>query len=61
MHKWAIPLAWVIGLGLAIPVGALAKVSMNIYTGQKSCSVWDIRTGTDDTGYKVIKKNQFLI
>ncbi len=56
MHKWAIPLAWVIGLSLAIPVGALAKVSMNINTGHKSCSVWDMRTGMDDTGYKVSRK-----
>ena len=21
MHKWAIPLAWVLGIGLAIPIG----------------------------------------
>ena len=32
MHKWAIPLAWVLGLGLAIPAGALSYVYRNYYT-----------------------------
>lgn len=27
MHKWAVPLAWVLGLGLAIPAGAVASMS----------------------------------
>ena len=29
MHKWALPLAWVIGMGLAIPGGALSEVWSN--------------------------------
>ena len=29
MHKWAFPLAWVIGMGLAIPGGALSEVWSN--------------------------------
>ena len=27
MHKWAIPLAWVIGVGIAIAPGAMATMS----------------------------------
>jgi len=27
MHKWAIPLAWVVGLGIAVPAGAMATMS----------------------------------
>ena len=53
MHKWAIPLAVVIGLGLAIPAGALANQSINSGTGVKSCAVWDGRSGGEDNGYKV--------
>jgi hypothetical protein len=53
MHKWAIPLAVVIGLGLAIPAGALAKQSSNPNTGVSSCGVWDGRSGSEDNGYKV--------
>ncbi len=53
MHKWAIPLAWVIGLGLAIPAGALANQNVNANTGVRTCAVWDGRTGSEDSGYKV--------
>lgn len=54
MHKWAIPLAWVIGLGLAIPAGALANQNVNANTGVRTCAVWDGRAGSEDSGYKVI-------
>jgi len=53
MHKWAIPLAWVIGLGLAIPAGALANQNVNANTGVRTCAVWDGRAGSEDSGYKV--------
>ena len=43
MHKWAIPLVWVIGLGLAIPAGALAYDSVDVTMGRKTCRVWDGR------------------
>jgi hypothetical protein len=43
MHKWSIPLAWVLGLGLAIPAGALAWDSVNATTMTKMCSIWDGR------------------
>lgn len=43
MHKWSIPLAWVIGLGLAIPAGAIAYDARNIMTGIQTCVVWDGR------------------
>ena len=53
MHKWAIPLAWVIGLGLAIPAGALSSSDyISLQTGVKTCAVWDGR-GSDSTQYKV--------
>ena len=59
MHKWAIPLAVVIGLGLAIPAGALANVSVNSSTGVRSCAVWDGRSGSEDNGYKVTVSTVF--
>ena len=36
MHKWGVPLAWVIGLGIAIPAGAIATYN----TGTGRCEVW---------------------
>jgi len=51
MHKWAIPLAWVLGLGLAIPAGALSYVYRNYYTQVSNCGVWD-GLG-DNNGFKV--------
>lgn len=59
MHKWAIPLAWVIGLGLAIPAGALSSVTLNQNTGISSCAVWDGR-GSGSNGYKVALVNVFV-
>ena len=59
MHKWAIPLAWVIGLGLAIPAGALANMNLNQNTGIRSCAVWDGR-GSGSNGYKVAVSNVFV-
>ena len=40
MHKWAIPLAVVIGLGLAIPAGALSSVQQSS-SGVQTCSLWN--------------------
>ena len=59
MHKWAIPLAWVIGLGLAIPAGALGSVIINQYTGRRSCAVWD-GFSNHSNGYKVAVSNVFV-
>ena len=59
MHKWAIPLAVVIGLGLAIPAGALANQSVNVGTGVRTCAVWDGRSGSEDNGYKVAVSTVF--
>ncbi len=59
MHKWAIPLAVVIGLGLAIPAGALANQSVNAGTGVRTCAVWDGRSGSEDNGYKVAVSTVF--
>ena len=50
MHKWAIPLAWVIGVGIAIAPGAMATMSC----GQ--CSVFHFgmrRTRTGSNEYYV--------
>ena len=32
MHKWAIPLAWVLGLGLSIAGGAISATHRNLMT-----------------------------
>ena len=49
MHKWALPLAWVIGMGLAIPGGALSEVWSNskfsrpilqILQSKQVCNCW---------------------
>ena len=52
MHKWAVPLIWVLALGLAIPAGALAYDATNIITGQRTCTVWDGR-GSSQTNFWV--------
>ena len=44
MHKWAIPLAWVIGVGVAIAPGALATMSC----GQ--CGVFHFGLGRTRSG-----------
>ena len=52
MHKWSIPLIWVIASGLAVAAGALAQVHFNRSTQVKMCMVWN---GVDSysTGYKI--------
>ena len=41
MHKWAIPLAWVLGLGIGVPAGAMATMD-----NCGRCEVWhSIRAG----------------
>ena len=52
MHKWSIPLIWVIASGLAITAGALAQVSFNINTQVTMCLVWDGKN-TYSGGYKI--------
>ena len=59
MHKWAIPLAWIIGFGLAAVAGAVARVTMNQNTGIQSCAVWDGR-GSGSGGYSVAVSNVFV-
>ena len=59
MHKWAIPLAWIIGFGLSAVAGALARVTMNQNTGIQSCAVWDGR-GSGSSGYSVAVSNVFV-
>ena len=44
MHKWAIPLAWVVGVGAAIGPGAMATMSC----GQ--CGVFHFGLGRTRTG-----------
>ncbi|XP_040569771.1 uncharacterized protein [Lepeophtheirus salmonis] len=40
MHKWSIPLMWVIGISLAIPAGALAWQNINPVNGSRMCVLW---------------------
>ncbi len=51
-HKWVIPLTWVLGLGLAIPAGALAWDAVNATTHTQMCSIWDGR-GSHTSNYWV--------
>ena len=53
LHKWAIPLVWVLGLGIAIPAGALANATFNGNSQTRSCAVWNGR-GSSDSGYWVV-------
>ena len=50
-HKWAIPLTWVLGLGLAIPAGALALDTFDTTTNTLTCAVWHGRDGTGSGFY----------
>ena len=50
-HKWAIPLTWVLGLGLAIPAGALAVDAFDTTTNSITCAVWHGRDGTGSNFY----------
>ena len=52
MHKWSIPLIWVIASGLAITAGAIAVVSCNPSTRVQSCLIWDNKN-SDSAGYKI--------
>ena len=54
MHKWAIPLAWVVGLGIAVPAGAMATMKC----GQ--CSVFHFGL-TNDSGSEFYINLAFLI
>lgn len=48
MHKWAIPLAWVVGLGIAVPAGAMATMTCG------RCSVFHFgRTNTDGSEFYI--------
>eukprot|EP00096_Caligus_rogercresseyi_P010262 TRINITY_DN3679_c0_g1_i2.p1 TRINITY_DN3679_c0_g1~~TRINITY_DN3679_c0_g1_i2.p1 ORF type:complete len:588 (+),score=146.07 TRINITY_DN3679_c0_g1_i2:174-1937(+) len=40
MHKWSIPLLWVIGISLAIPAGALSWQNINPVNGSRNCVLW---------------------
>ena len=59
MHKWAIPLAWIIGFGLAAVAGALARETHNQNTGIQTCAVWDGR-GSGSGGYSMAVANVFV-
>ena len=59
MHKWAIPLAWVIGLGLAIPAGALSSTEHHSSTGTQTCAVWN-GYGNSSDGYKAAVSMVFV-
>ena len=50
-HKWAIPLTWVLGLGLAIPAGALAADIFDTTTNTVTCAIWHGRDGTGSNFY----------
>ena len=52
MHKWSIPLIWVVASGLAVAAGAMAAVYFNQSTRAQSCLVWN---GVDSysTDYKI--------
>ena len=50
-HKWAIPLTWVLGLGLAIPAGALAIEGFDMTTNTRTCTIWHGRDGTGSGFY----------
>ena len=52
MHKWSIPLIWVIASGLAITAGAMAQVAYNPATQANMCLVWD-GMNSDSSGYKI--------
>ena len=55
MHKWGIPLMWVIGLGLAIPAGAIAYEWYRPEAQTKRCAVYHSTSGSvGDSGYYVI-------
>ena len=43
MHKWAIPLAWVLGLGIGVPAGAMATMD-----NCGRCEVWHAIPSTHD-------------
>ena len=52
MHKWSIPLIWVIASGLAITAGAMAQVVFNPATQANMCLVWS-GMNNESSGYKI--------
>ena len=52
MHKWSIPLIWVIASGLAITAGAMAQVVFNPATQANMCLVWN-GMNNESSGYKI--------
>ena len=60
MHKWAIPLIWVLASGLAVAAGALASVYHDRSMNTRMCLVWN---GIDShsTGYKIAVALFFVI
>ena len=60
MHKWSIPLVWVIASGLAITAGAMAGVHFNPSTQAQMCLVWDGRN-SHSSGYKISMSLFFVI
>ena len=52
MHKWSLPLVWVIPCGLATTAGAMAQISFNPATQANMCLVWD-GMNSYSSGYKV--------
>ena len=61
MHKWAIPLAWVIGAGIAIPAGAMAnEIRQQGGDFKMICAVWDTEYSADRNEYKVEVSTVFV-
>jgi len=56
MHKWAIPLAWVIGLGIGVPAGAMASMDR---CGR--CEVWHSVSSNGRPNYAVGSEANVLI
>ena len=52
MHKWSIPLIWVLASGLAVAAGALADVYFDRSMHTQMCLVWD-GVNSYSTGYKI--------
>ena len=42
MHKWAIPLAWVLGFGIAMPAAALASLRIDGHLGMYLLYIYNI-------------------
>jgi len=61
MHKWAIPLAWVIGAGIAIPAGAMAnEIYQQGGDNKLVCAVWNTDIPSHKNEYKVEVSTVFV-